>query len=70
MGKLPRGEGAQYNIYPPETNSAFRKRSFEVGELLYKSIDMPRDDKPPIFLSFFIARPFEKVARVFTAGRK
>ena len=33
MGELPRGEGAQYTIYPPETNSAFRKRSFEVGEL-------------------------------------
>ena len=57
MGELPRGEGAEYTIYPPEMNATFRKRRFEVGELLYKSIDVPREDKPARYRQF--ARNFE-----------
>ena len=57
MGELPRGEGTEYTIYPPEMNATFRKRRFEVGELLYQSIDVPREDKPARYRQF--ARNFE-----------
>ena len=57
MGELPRGEGTEYTIYPPEMNATFRKRRFEVGELLYKSIDVLREDKPARYRQF--ARNFE-----------
>ncbi len=43
----PRGEGTEYTIYPPETNATSPQAAVpEVGELLYKSIDVPREDKP------------------------
>ena len=57
MSELPRGEGTEYTIYPPEMNATFRKRRFEVGELLYKSIDVPREDKPARYRQF--ARNYE-----------
>jgi len=57
MGELPRGEGTEYTIYPPEMNATFRKRRFEVGELLYKSIEVPREDKPARYRQY--ARNFE-----------
>ena len=57
MGELPRGEGTEYTIYPPEMNATFRKRRFEVGELLYQSIDVPREDKPARYRQF--ARNYE-----------
>ncbi|MET0867219.1 MAG: nitroreductase [Pseudorhodoplanes sp.] len=57
MGELPRGEGTEYTIYPPEMNATFRKRRFEVGELLYQSIDVPREDKPARYKQF--ARNYE-----------
>ncbi len=57
MDELPRGEGTEYTIYPPEMNATYRKRRFEVGELLYKSIEVPREDKPARYRQF--ARNFE-----------
>lgn len=57
MDELPHGEGTEYTIYPPEMNATYRKRRFEVGELLYKSIDVAREDKPARYRQF--ARNFE-----------
>lgn len=57
MGELPRGEGTEYTIYPPEMSATYRKRRFEVGELLYQSIDVPREDKPARYRQF--GRNFE-----------
>jgi hypothetical protein len=57
MGELPRGEGTEYTIYPPEMDATFRQRRFEVGELLYKSIGVPREDKPARYRQY--ARNFE-----------
>ena len=57
MDELPRGEGTQYTIYPPEMNATFRARRFDVGERLYKSIGVPRDDKPARYRQY--ARNFE-----------
>ena len=32
MNELPRAEGTEYTIYPPEMNATYRKRRFEVGD--------------------------------------
>jgi nitroreductase len=57
MGELPRAEGLEYTIYPHEMNATYRKRRFEVGELLYRSIGVPREDKPARYRQY--ARNFE-----------
>lgn len=44
--ELPKGEGGDYQIYPDPMVEPYRGRRFKVGELLYKSIEVPRDDKP------------------------
>src|SRR6185437_5609722 len=44
--ELPKGEGADYTIFPGPLAEPYRSRRFAVGELLYKSIDIPREDKP------------------------
>ena len=46
MGELPAGEGAEYQIYPDPMGEPYRARRFEVGDLLYQSIGVPRADKP------------------------
>jgi nitroreductase len=48
-GKLfetPRGEGSQYDIYPPGLGEPYRSRRFKCGEDLYATIGVARDDKP------------------------
>jgi nitroreductase len=44
--ELPLGEGTDYTIYPHPLAEAYRARRFQVGELLYKSIGVPREDRP------------------------
>jgi len=46
MNELPTGEGGDYQIYPDPIVEPYSARRFEVGELLYKSISVPRADKP------------------------
>ena len=43
---LPRGEGASYTIYPEPLTEPYKTRRFQVGELLYKALRIPREDKP------------------------
>ncbi|MDO9414008.1 MAG: nitroreductase [Pseudolabrys sp.] len=43
--ELPKGEGVEYQIYPHPMAEPYRERAFTVGELLYQSIDVPREDK-------------------------
>jgi nitroreductase len=38
-------EEPEYNIYPPELSAPYKDRRFEVGEMLYASIGIPREDK-------------------------
>ena len=57
MGELPKAEGTQYTIYPPEMDATFRARRFDVGERLYKSIGVSREDKPARYRQY--ARNFE-----------
>jgi nitroreductase len=44
--ELPKGEGTDYTIYPEPLTEPYRTRRFQVGEALYQSIDISRDDKP------------------------
>ena len=45
MNELPRAEGTEYPIFPPNMKDPYRGRRFAVGEQLYKSIGIPREDK-------------------------
>ncbi|MGE0564703.1 MAG: nitroreductase family protein [Pseudolabrys sp.] len=55
--ELPKGEGVEYTIYPQPMVEPYKERAFTVGELLYKSIDVPREDKPARYKQY--ARNYE-----------
>jgi len=57
MDELPKGEGGDYRIFPDPLEEPYRSRRFSVGELLYKSIDVPRADKPARYRQY--ARNFQ-----------
>jgi nitroreductase len=42
----PRGEGAEYDVYPHELVEPYRSRRYKCGEDLYATIGVPREDKP------------------------
>lgn len=42
----PMGEGGEYEIYPANLWEPYRTRRFRCGEMLYESIEIPREDKP------------------------
>jgi nitroreductase len=44
--ELPFGEGAEYDIYPRPLKEPYESRRRAVGELLYRSIGIPRADRP------------------------
>lgn len=71
LSQNPTGEGAEYDIYPPNLKEPYRTHRFECGEKLYKSIGIERADKQarlrqfaenyrffgaPVGLLFFIDR--------------
>lgn len=43
--ELPSGEGTDYTIYPAPLSEPYKKRRFQVGEALYESIGVLREDK-------------------------
>ncbi len=43
--ELPRGEGTDYTIYPAPLGETYKSRRFQVGEALYRSIGVPREDR-------------------------
>lgn len=53
----PRGEGTEYNIYPPELSEPYKSRRFKVGEDMYATIGVTREDKMGRLMQF--ARNFE-----------
>ncbi|HWE77031.1 MAG TPA: nitroreductase [Pseudolabrys sp.] len=57
MNELPKAEGGDYRIYPDPMEEPYRTRRFVVGEMLYKSIDVPRADKPARYRQY--ARNFQ-----------
>lgn len=42
----PRGEGSEYDIYPPDLWDPYRARRYQCGEDLYATIGVAREDKP------------------------
>jgi nitroreductase len=50
--ELPRGEGAEYQVYPPDLKEPYYTRRSRVGEQLYASIGIPREDKPARYRQF------------------
>ena len=57
MNELPKAEGGDYRIYPDPMEEPYRARRFDVGEMLYRSIDVPRADRPARYRQF--ARNFQ-----------
>ena len=57
MNELPKGEGTEYPIYPPDLQPPYSDRRFAVGEMLYRSINVPRADKAARYRQY--ARNFE-----------
>ena len=55
--ELPKGEGVEYQIYPNPMPDPYRERAFTVGELLYQSINVPREDKAARYRQY--ARNYE-----------
>ena len=54
---LPYGEGAEYDIYPPDMKEPYRARRTQVGAALYASIGVTREDRPGRYRQY--ARNFE-----------
>lgn len=46
LAQHPRGEGAEYDVYPPGLTEPYRSRRFKCGEDMYATIGVPREDKP------------------------
>lgn len=55
--ELPFAEGAEYGVYPSPLKQPYKDRRFKVGELLYNSINIAREDRPGRYRQF--ARNFE-----------
>jgi len=53
----PRGEGAEYQIYPEPLKEPYRKRSRDVGAELYAAVGIARGDRPGRYRQY--ARNFE-----------
>ena len=51
--ELPKGEGTDYAIYPEPLTEPYKTRRFRVGELLYKAIGIPREDKVARYRAIF-----------------
>ena len=54
---LPRGEGAEYDIYPRDLKEPYETLRRDVGAALYRSIGIPREDRPGRYRQY--ARNFE-----------
>ncbi len=57
LAESPKGEGTEYQIYPPNLTEPYRTRRYRVGEQLYDSIGIERDNKFGRLMQF--ARNFE-----------
>jgi nitroreductase len=53
----PRGEGAEYPVYPEHLKEPYRTRRFDVGADLYRSIGIPYEDRAARYRQY--ARNFE-----------
>jgi nitroreductase len=67
----PRGEGAEYQVYPSPLKEPYYARRFQVGADLYRAIGIPREDRPARYRQY--AQNFEffgaPVGLLFTIDR-
>lgn len=42
----PMGEPPEYHVYPPALTEPYKTRRFRVGEAMYATMNVPREDKP------------------------
>ncbi len=50
--ELPRGEGGEYDIYPRELKEPYYGRRARVGNQLYTTLGVPREDRPARYRQF------------------
>jgi nitroreductase len=50
--ELPRGEGAEYQVYPPDLKQPYYDRRARVATQLYDSVGIPREDRPARYRQF------------------
>jgi len=43
--ETPMGEPPEYKIYPPDLTEPYRSRRYRVGEMMYATLNIPREDK-------------------------
>ncbi|MEJ0041054.1 MAG: nitroreductase [Rhizomicrobium sp.] len=72
MAANPRGGVPEYHIYPPELTEPYKTRRFRVGEQMYATMAIPREDKPARLAQFvrnweFFGAP---VGLIFSFGRQ
>ena len=72
LPEKPMGEGADYDIYPKDLTEPYKSRRFGVGEAMYETIGIPREDKTQRLMWF--ARNFQffnaPTALMFTVDRQ
>ena len=50
--ELPRGEGPEYDVYPRDLKEPYYGRRARVGNQLYQSLSIPREDRPARYRQF------------------
>ena len=50
--ELPYGEGAEYQVYPPDLKEPYYTRRARVGSQLYASLGIPREDRAARYRQF------------------
>jgi len=70
--EAPMGEKPEYNIYPPHLSEPYRTRRYRIGEAMYATIGIPREDKERRLKQFehnweFFGAP---VGLIFTIDRQ
>ncbi len=72
LAESPEGDGAEYDIYPPNLWDPYRARRYKCAEDMYATINVTRDNKPARLQHF--ARNFElfgaPVALFFCVDRR
>lgn len=46
VNEAPQGECPEYDVYPPSLKTPYRDYRFQVGEDMYRLLNIPREDKP------------------------
>lgn len=70
--ETPMGEAPEYHIYPPELTEPYKSRRFQIGEAMYATIGIPREDRAARMKQFlrnweFFGAP---VGLIFTIDRQ